>query len=75
MTGSVLAVGLSVIAVGALSLTWRLLPLWFAPHAGCDAYYFLLRREQFLQDRRVPIVMPPLYVLENREHLVNGQLR
>lgn len=56
-----------VITIGLLCFVWRLLPLVKKPHAGCDAYYFLLCREVFQKEKKIPIVLPNYYVLEYRE--------
>jgi len=55
------------LGVFLLSLITRLVLIWPHRHRGCDAYYFLLSSEQFRKDRKIPIVLPPVYVLEEQE--------
>lgn len=50
-----------------LTLLTRLWPLLYQPHRGSDAYYFLLCRKIFRQNWRLPIVLPDIYALEDRE--------
>lgn len=45
----------------------RLATFWKCRHRGCDAYYFLLSSQEFRKKRRLPIVLPPIYLLEQRE--------
>lgn len=57
----------TVVPIVLLSFFWRIIPLLRNAHSGCDAYYYLLCTEEFKQNRKIPIVLPPYYVLENRE--------
>jgi hypothetical protein len=41
--------------------------VWPDRYRGCDAYYHLLCIEQLRKRRRVPVVLPPHYLLENQE--------
>lgn len=45
----------------------RLSTFWKCRHRGCDAYYFLLSSQEFRKRRRLPIVLPPIYLLEQQE--------
>lgn len=54
-------------AVSLLCFLTRIYPLLGRKHAGCDAYYFLLCREIFIKNKRLPIVLPPYYALEYQE--------
>ena len=45
----------------------RLGPVWHRRHQGCDAYYFLMASEALRRSRRLPIVLPPVYLLEPQE--------
>lgn len=45
----------------------RLGPIWRTRHQGCDAYFFLLCAESFRNERRLPIRLPNLYLLEPEE--------
>jgi hypothetical protein len=45
----------------------RLGPIWRTRHQGCDAYYFLLCAESFRDKRRLPIILPKLYMMESEE--------
>ncbi|HLI13651.1 MAG TPA: hypothetical protein VKY65_18820 [Alphaproteobacteria bacterium] len=51
----------------ALFSLGRLAPIWRFRHQGCDAYFFLQCAEAFRRDRRVPIELSGLYLLEPRE--------
>lgn len=43
------------------------MPLWQHRYWGVDAYYFLLCVEEFRKRKRIPIILPPYYRLENQE--------
>jgi len=62
---------ISTIVVGiiifALSFVIRVALIWRHRHRGCDAYYFLLSSEVFKKKRRIPIVLPKVYALEEQE--------
>lgn len=45
----------------------RLTPGWPLRHRGCDAYFFLLCAESFRANRRIPVTLPGLYLLEPDE--------
>ena len=45
----------------------RLAPVWHRRHQGCDAYYFLMASEALRRSRKLPIVLPPVYLLEPQE--------
>ncbi|OGV51403.1 MAG: hypothetical protein A2017_14850 [Lentisphaerae bacterium GWF2_44_16] len=45
----------------------RIFPLWKNRDRGCDAFYFLLCAETFHKERKVPITLPYLYMLEYQE--------
>lgn len=51
----------------AFALVLRLAPIWQHRHRGCDAYYFLLCVDEFRKHRKIPIVLPDIYMLEQRE--------
>lgn len=63
MIGAVLA----GIAVGVAFLALRIAPMWPLRNRGCDAYYFLLTAEAWREGRRIPIRLPPYYILESEE--------
>lgn len=48
-------------------LALRLYPIWPRRFQGCDAYNILLNAECFRQAKRLPIRVPPIYMLENQE--------
>lgn len=48
-------------------LAARLVPIWPTRHRGCDAYFFLQCAAAFRRDRRLPILLPPVYLLEPEE--------
>lgn len=50
-----------------LALFIRVKPIWRHRYWGVDAYYFLLCTEEFKRRKRIPIVLPPYYLLENQE--------
>jgi len=64
-----------VIIYGLLSITFitfitfllRVAPLWRQRHLGVDAYYFLLTAEEFKKQKRIPIKLPPYYLLDVEE--------
>jgi len=58
---------LAIVLVGAVSLVLRLKLIWGNRKHGCDAYYFLLSSEVFKQNKRIPIVLSPVYKLERQE--------
>ncbi|HUK60471.1 MAG TPA: hypothetical protein VLV50_14675 [Stellaceae bacterium] len=53
--------------IAAAHLVLRFAPVWPHRRQGCDAYYYLLCAEAFRARRRLPIVLPPLYLLEPQE--------
>ena len=55
------------IIIWALSFAIRVALIWRHRHRGCDAYYYLLSSEVFREKRRIPIVLPEVYALEERE--------
>ena len=58
---------LACILLLVLAFFFRVKPIWKHRHRGCDAYYFLLCNEEFRRRKRIPIVLPPYYLLENQE--------
>lgn len=62
---------ISAIVVGiiiwALSFTIRVALIWRHRHRGCDAYYYLLSSEVFKKERKIPIILPKVYALEEQE--------
>ena len=58
--------GVALLLAGA-HLVLRFAPVWPHRRQGCDAYYYLLCAEAFRARRQLPIVLPPLYLLEPRE--------
>lgn len=50
-----------------LFFLFRIFPLWKNRNRGCDAFYFLLCAEVFHKERKVPITLPYLYLLEYTE--------
>lgn len=56
-----------LVLVGAIAFTVRLKLIWKNRKHGCDAYYFLLSSETFKRERKIPIVLPPIYQLEKQE--------
>lgn len=58
--------GVALLLVAA-HLALRFAPVWTHRRQGCDAYYYLLCAEAFRARRRLPIVLPPLYLLEPQE--------
>lgn len=67
MTSEYAALVTSTIIVAGAFLFLRLYPLRRLGSQGCDAYYFLLCAEEFRTHRRLPIVLPDLYLLEPKE--------
>jgi len=57
----------TLILVGAVSFAIRLMLIWKSRKHGCDAYYFLLSSEVFKREKKIPIVLPPVYKLEQQE--------
>ena len=56
----------AVVAImGFLAL--RLYPIWINRFQGCDAYNILLCAESLRQTKRLPIRLPPVYLLEEQE--------
>ena len=45
----------------------RFAPIWHRRHQGCDAYYFLMASEALRRSRRLPVVLPPVFLLEPQE--------
>ena len=45
----------------------RVKPIWKKRYRGCDAYYYLLCAEELRRNRRIPVVLPHYYLLDNRE--------
>src|SRR4051794_3690656 len=54
-------------AAAASFLALRLWPIWPRRFQGCDAYYILLCAEAFRRRPRLPIRLPPVYLLEEEE--------
>lgn len=57
----------ATILVGAVAFAIRLKLIWRNRKHGCDAYYFLLSSEVFKREKKIPIVLPPVYKLEKQE--------
>lgn len=55
------------LSAALLFLAIRVYPIWPQRFQGCDAYFILLCAETLRWQRRLPIVLPPLYLLERRE--------
>ena len=45
----------------------RLLPIWPRRRQGCDAFNILLNAETLRKTKRLPIHMPPLFMLEDQD--------
>jgi hypothetical protein len=45
----------------------RVKPIWKTRYRGVDTYYFLLCAEEFKRNRKIPIVLPPYYLLDIQE--------
>lgn len=56
---------MSSVAAGFLAL--RLWPIWPSRHQGCDAYNILLNAETLRSRPRLPIQVPPLFMLEEQD--------
>jgi hypothetical protein len=54
-------------AAAAAFCLLRFYPIWPVRFQGCDAYYILMCAESFRRDWRLPIRLPPLYILEKPE--------
>jgi hypothetical protein len=61
-----LALGSFAIAA-ALFFALRFYPIWPVRFQGCDAYYILMCAEAFRRNSRLPIKLPPVYLLEEPE--------
>jgi len=57
----------TLVLVGAIAFAVRLKLMWKNRKHGCDAYYFLLSSEVFKREKKIPIVLPPVYQLEQQE--------
>ncbi len=55
------------LAVFCFAVVMRLSMIWRGRRRGCDAYYFLFCASEFRRTRRLPITLPNVYVLEERE--------
>jgi hypothetical protein len=55
------------IIIFAIAFSLRVMPLWKYRNRGVDAYYYLLCVEEFKKKKRIPIVLPPYFRLENQE--------
>jgi len=62
-----LAIAFAALLLLACHFVLRIAPLWRHRHQGCDAYYYLLTAEVFRRERRLPIVLPPYYLLEPQD--------
>lgn len=56
---------LTLVAAGFLAL--RIWPIWPSRHQGCDAYNILLNAEALRARPRLPIRVPPLFMLEEQD--------
>ena len=45
----------------------RVKPIWKSRYRGWDAYYFLLCVEEFRKRKKLPIVLPPYFLLDAQE--------
>jgi len=45
----------------------RVKPIWKNRYRGVDAYYYLLCVEEFKRNKKIPIVLPPYYLLDIQE--------
>ena len=61
-----ISIGLLVV-VFVIVFLLRLIPVLAVPRRGNDAYYFLLCAEALKRRPRLPIVLPPYYLLEYQE--------
>src|SRR5574340_846994 len=57
----------SLFGVIAFSLSLRLWPIWNSRKRGCDAYYYLLCAEEYRKNKKLPIVLPKLFLLDVTE--------
>lgn len=64
---TVIYVLLSIVAIIFLTILLRLAPIWRHRYRGVDAYYFLLTAEEFKKQKRIPIKLPPYYLLDIEE--------
>ena len=48
-------------------LAVRIYPIWPRRFQGCDAYNILLNAEYLRRQRRLPIRLPPIFMLENED--------
>lgn len=57
------------LSIGILIILFlvRIFPLLKTPRTGCDTYYFLLCAEEFRKNKKIPIILPPYYMLESQE--------
>ena len=53
--------------VFAFAMALRVAMIWRGRNRGCDAYYFLFCACEFRKTKRLPIILPKVYVLEERE--------
>lgn len=60
--------GLALLLV-VLFAVLRVAPIWRSRHRGCDAYYFLMCAQSLRARRRLPIELPPWYLLEGHRQL------
>ena len=58
---------LSILITIFFTLLLRLAPIWRHRYRGVDAYYFLLTAEEFKKQKRIPIKLPPYYLLDIEE--------
>jgi len=58
---------LTIILITIFALVLRIAPLWKQRFRGVDAYYFLLTAEEFRRRKRIPIKLPPYYLLDIEE--------
>jgi len=45
----------------------RVKPIWKSRYRGVDTYYFLLCAQEFRRNKKIPIVLPPYYLLDIQE--------
>lgn len=67
MDADVAMTALACLVLLPVFLLARLYPIWPKRHQGCDAYNILMNAEAFRARPRLPIVMPPLFMLEKPE--------
>jgi len=58
---------LSIIFMTLFTFLLRVAPLWRQRYRGVDAYYFLLTAQEFKKHKRIPIKLPPYYLLDIEE--------